>query len=71
MGSFTKNYLINHNGFSPSQLVFGQNPSLPNIINNKLLAQESVEKSPDIITHFTEYHAARKSYILNPNHAIT
>ena len=25
-----KNYLINHNGFSPSQLVFGQNPSLPN-----------------------------------------
>ena len=25
-----KNSLISHSGFSPSQLVFGQNPSLPN-----------------------------------------
>ena len=58
-----KNSLINHNGFSPSQLVFGQNPSLPNFINNKLPAQESVVKSPDIITHLIALHAARKSYI--------
>ena len=55
--------MINHNGFSPSQLVFGQNPSLPNFINNKLPAQESVVKSPDIITHLTALHAARKSYV--------
>ena len=45
------------------QLVFGQNPSLPNFINNKLPAQESVVKSPDIITHLTALHAARKSHI--------
>ena len=60
---WAKNSLINHNGFSPSQLVFGQNPSLPNFINNKLPAQESVVKSPDIITHLTALHAARKSYV--------
>ena len=58
-----KNSLISHNGFSPSQLVFGQNPSLPNFISNKLPAHESIVKSPDIITHLTALHAARKSYI--------
>ena len=55
--------LINYNGFSPSQLAVGQNPSLPNFINNKLPAQESAVKSPDIITHLTARHVARKSYI--------
>ena len=58
-----KKSLINHNGFSPSQIVFEQNPSLPNFINNKLAAQESVVKSPDIITHLTALHAARKPCI--------
>ena len=42
--------------FSPSQLVFRQNPSLPNFINNKLPAQE-------IFIHLTALHAARKPYI--------
>ena len=58
-----KNSLVNHNGFSPSQLVFGQNPNLPNFINNKLPAQEPVVKSPDIITYLTALHTARKSCI--------
>ena len=58
-----KNSLINHNGFSPSKLVFGKNPSLPSFISNKLPAQESVVKSPDITTYLTALHAARKSYI--------
>ena len=58
-----KNSLINHNGFFPSQLVFGQNPNLPNFINNTLPAQEPVVKSPDIITYLTALHTARKSCI--------
>ena len=39
-----KNSLINNNGFSPSQLVFGRNTNLPNFINNKLPAQETTCK---------------------------
>ena len=31
-----KNTLINHNGFSPAQLVFGRNSNLPNTINDLL-----------------------------------
>ena len=29
-----KNALINHNGFSPAQLVFGRNCNLPNAVND-------------------------------------
>lgn len=35
-----KNTLIKNNGFGLSQLVFGRNPILPNVLDNKLPAQE-------------------------------
>ena len=35
-----KNSLINHHGYSPNQLVFGQNFSLPSVITNRLPAQK-------------------------------
>ena len=35
-----KNSLINHNGFSTSQIVFRKNSNLPNIINETLPALE-------------------------------
>ena len=41
----TKNALINKNGFSPSQLVFGLNTNLPNFMNNQLPAQKTTIKS--------------------------
>ena len=34
-----KNALINSDGFSPAQLVFGRNPNLPNFFENKLMFQ--------------------------------
>ena len=40
-----KHLLINHNGFSPSQIIFGKNSSLPKIINNTLPALEKVKTS--------------------------
>ena len=57
-----KNSLINNNGFSPSQLVFGRNTNLPNIIDNKLPAQEK-STLPDIALHISALHAARKAFI--------
>ena len=35
-----KNALINHNGFSPAQLVFGKASNLPSPINDHLSALE-------------------------------
>ena len=58
-----KHSLINNNGFSPSQLVFGRNTNLPNFINNKLPAQETTCKSFDIGLHISALHAARKAFI--------
>lgn len=57
-----KNSLINNNGFSPSQLVFGRNTNLPNIIDHKLPAQEK-STLPDIALHISALHAARKAFI--------
>ena len=52
-----KNTLINNNGFSPAQLVFGRNPNLPNFLDNKLPAQEK-PTSPDVALHISTLHAA-------------
>ena len=41
---------INNHGSSPSQLVFGKNTNLPNLIDNKLTAQEKLTL-PDIALH--------------------
>ena len=40
-----RNAFDNNSGFSPNQLVFGFNPVLPNVFNNKLPALESVTAS--------------------------
>ena len=59
---YAKTTLINNNGFSPSQLVFGRNTNLPNLNDNKLPAQE---KSPlsDIALHISALDAARKTFV--------
>ena len=43
-----KNLLINHNGFSPSQIVFGRGTNLPNILNDSLPALETKKNSADL-----------------------
>ena len=58
-----KNALINNNGFSPSQLVFGRNTNLPNFINNQLPAQETTIKSFELALHISLLHATQKAFI--------
>ena len=42
-----KNSLIDHNGFSPSQIVFGKNSNQQNIVNDTLRTLEKVTTSAD------------------------
>ena len=58
-----RNTLANHSGFSPSQLVFGQNPGLPNVFSDKLPALESVSSSEIVRSNLNALHAARQEFV--------
>ena len=58
-----ENALINHNGFSPAQLVFEKASNLPSTINYHLPALESAIQSVDSAHHISAIHAARKGFI--------
>ena len=58
-----KNSLSSNSGFSPAQLDFSRNTSLPNFIRNILPTQEVITKSIDTPSHLTTLHAARKAFI--------
>ena len=55
--------MINHDGFSPSQIVFGKNSNLPNIINDTLPALEKVTTSADLVLHIGTFHSAREAFM--------
>ena len=56
-----KNTMMNHLGYSPIQLVLGQNPNLPSSITNKPPANEEAV-SQNIMKHLNVLHAARRAY---------
>ena len=58
-----KNSLQMTYGYSPNQLVFGQNPRLPNIISDGPSAWEQETTSEMIAKHLNALHAARKAFI--------
>ena len=58
-----KNSLKSIYGFSPYQLVFGKNPNLPSVFENKLPALEGVTGSKLIASHLNALHKAREEYI--------
>ena len=58
-----KNSLQNVYGFSPYQLVFGRNPNLPSVLENKLPALEGVTSSELIANHLNALHKAREEFI--------
>ena len=58
-----RNALINHNGFSPAELVFGKASDLPSTINDHLPALESTIRSVDLAYHVFTIHAARQTFI--------
>ena len=62
-----KNSLQMWSGFSSYQLVFGQNPKLPDIFNAKLPQLENVTNSEIVAMHLNALHSARKAFIETEN----
>ena len=58
-----KNSLANVHGFSPFQLVFGQNPKLPSTFTNKTPALLQYDNSKILIDNVTALHKARQAFI--------
>ena len=58
-----KNCLQMWNGFSSYQLVFGQNPNLPNVMVDQLPALEGTTTSEIVASHINALHSARRAYI--------
>lgn len=58
-----KNCLQMNNGFSSFQLLFGRNPRLPNVMDERLPAHEGTTTSETFARHLNGLHAARKAFI--------
>ena len=58
-----KNSLHNVYGFSPSQLVFGRNPNLPSVLNDKLPALGGRTSSEAVANHLNAKHEAHNSLL--------
>lgn len=49
-------------GYSPHQLVFGQNPNLPNVLVDRLPALEGTTMSERVGQHISALYASRKAF---------
>ena len=58
-----KNAIFNHKGFTPYQLLLGQNPNLPSIMTDHIPALEGAATNERVVMHLNALHAARKAYI--------
>jgi hypothetical protein len=58
-----KNSLAMWNGYSSHQLVFGQNPNLPNILQAHIPALDDFTSSETFAEHLNALHAAREGFI--------
>ena len=61
--NMVRNSLQMWNGYSSHQLVFGENPNLPNRMNDNLPALEGTTSSQVFAKHLNALHAARKIFI--------
>ena len=52
-----------HEQNSPSQIVFGKNSNLANIIDDALQALEKVTTSADLALHIATLHSARETFM--------
>ena len=67
---FAKNSMVMTYGYSPLQLVFGQNPNLSNLSNATLpMLEESVPERNVLRTHLNALHAARVAFIRSESDA--
>ena len=58
-----KNTLYNYSGFSPVQIVTGQNPNYPGVSYNLLPANEEANVSKDIQVHLNAMYLSRQAYL--------
>ena len=58
-----KNSLAMWNGYSSHQLVFGQNPNLPNILQARIPALDEFTSSETFAEHLNALHSAREGFI--------
>ena len=58
-----RNSLLNHGGFSPNQLVFGQNMNLPSVLTDQLPALTGSAETKLIKEKLDTLHQARKNFI--------
>ena len=58
-----KNRLENYQGFSPAQLVFGENPKMPALYSAGPPGMEEVQVSKAAATHISSLHLAREAFI--------
>ena len=58
-----KNSLAMWNGYSSHQLVFGQNPNLPNILQARIPALDDFTSSETFAEHLNALHSAREGFI--------
>ena len=58
-----KNSLSGHQGYSPNMLVFGQNPSYPNVLTSKLPALETQVSSAVVENNLKAMNSAREAFI--------
>ena len=57
-----KNSMHNVHGYSPYQLVFGQNPNMPSVLTDKPPALENTTPNNWIAQHIATLHAARQAF---------
>ena len=58
-----RNAFDNNSGFSPNQLVFGFNPTIPNVFNNDLPALEKVTASEMVRKNLNAKQVAREAFL--------
>ena len=58
-----KNSISNYSGFSPYQLVLGQNPNLPSVLTDDLPALEGKSEQDSVTVHLNALHSACKAFV--------
>ena len=60
-----RNCLHNFSGYSPSQLVYGRNPSFPNVVDANPSQLENITSSEIVANNLNALNAARRDFIRN------
>ena len=55
--------ISNYSGFSPYQLVLGQNPNLLSVLTDGLPALEGKNEQDSVAVHLNALHAARMAFV--------